>query len=109
MQKQDSEKIGVISINSISDVATASEREKKCISRREGDADTRFTLAVSAASEDPQRYYIGLDPCAKHISKQAADLRSIDEEKIKTREAHRRRDSKVYIVYIYYIIIFFII
>lgn len=58
-------------------------------------------------SEDPQRDYIGLDPCAKHISKQAADLRSIDEEKIKTREAHRRRDSKVYIVYIYYIIIFF--
>lgn len=54
MQKQDSEKIGVISINSISDVATASEREKKCISRREGDADTRFTLAVSAASEDPK-------------------------------------------------------
>lgn len=84
MQKQDSEKIGVISINSISDVATASERENECISRREGDADTPFHsrgVRGIRRSEDPQQYYIGLDPCAKHISKQAADLRSIDEEK----------------------------
>lgn len=103
-------KIGVIS-NKFDFRCRNREKEKKCISRRKRDADTYIRSCVSAASEDPKirSEITSVSILVQNISKQAADLRSIDEEKIKTREAHRRRDSKVYSVCIFIILLFFFI
>lgn len=94
-------KIGVIS-NKFDFRCLNREEEKKCISRRKRDADTYIRSCVSAASKDLKirSKITSVSILVQNIL--TADLRSIDEEKIKTREAHRRRDSKVYSVYLLY-------
>lgn len=76
--------------------------EEIYLTSRSSQLERRDHICVSVASSSERN---GITPILilvqKHL-KQAADLRSIDEEKIKTREAHRRQILRYSVYLLYY-------